>query len=68
MYRTDEKNNRLMLFKNPYEEGNGLNPHERTFLKKALFHFAKLRAFRNGDLNFEKKYKNPNSKELQEYI
>lgn len=68
MYRTDEKNNRLMLFKNPYEEGNGLTPYERTFLKKALFHFAKLRAFRNGDLNFEKKYKNPNSKELQEYI
>ena len=42
LYQTDEKGNRLLIFKNPYDDPT-LKQHERIFLKKVLFYFNKYR-------------------------
>ena len=43
LYETDEKGNRLMQFKNPYDISNDLKDYEREFLKKILYEFHKIR-------------------------
>lgn len=43
LYETDQEGNRLMQFKNPYDNFNDLKDYERKFLKKVLYEFHKLR-------------------------
>lgn len=43
LYEVDAQGNRLMQFKNPYDDFNDLHDYEREFLKKVLFEFHKLR-------------------------
>lgn len=43
LYETDLNGKRLMQFKNPYDDFNDLKPYERTFLKKILYEFHKIR-------------------------
>ena len=43
LYEKDEQGNRLMQFKNPYDDFNDLKDYERSFLKKILFEFHKVR-------------------------
>lgn len=43
LYEVDEDGNKLMVFKNPYNPNADLKPYERTFLKKILFQFYKVR-------------------------
>ena len=43
LYEVDQNGNRLMQFKNPYDDFNDLKPHEREFLKKILYEFHKVR-------------------------
>ena len=43
LYEKDEQGNRLMQFKNPYDDFNDLKDYERNFLKKILFEFHKVR-------------------------
>jgi hypothetical protein len=51
------------LFKNPYEQGNGLDEADRKFLKRALFIINKIRFIAN---DFE--YKDENDPKLQKFI
>lgn len=65
LYRQNEKGERELIFKNPYDD-TSLSQAERTFLKKALFHLAKMKK-RMGlyqDFNF----KNENDPKLIEWI
>ena len=41
-----QKDNPMMLFKNPYDDTNDLKPHERLFLKKTLFYLNKVKESR----------------------
>lgn len=41
-----QENNPMMMFKNPYDMSNDLKPHERKFLKKALFYINKVKESR----------------------
>lgn len=43
LYETDQDGNRLMQFKNPYDDFNELKEYERDFLKKILYEFHKIR-------------------------
>ena len=43
LYEKDEDGNRLMQFKNPYDDFNDLKDYERVFLKKILYEFHKVR-------------------------
>ena len=52
-----------LLFKNPYEQGNGLDEADRKFLKRALFIINKIRFIAN---DFE--YKDENDPKLQKFI
>lgn len=51
LYETDEKGQRLMQFKNPYDEFNDLKNYERKFLKKILYEFHKIRCEMLGRTN-----------------
>lgn len=48
LYVRGDKNERLNIFKNPYDNNEYLQQFERTFLKKALFIFAKYRYMNQG--------------------
>ena len=65
MYQRDINGNKLMLFKNPYDNSNDLTPIERKFLKKALFEFNKIRQIRRNDI---KKFISPDDPQIAEYI
>ena len=65
MYQKDSSGNRIMLFKNPYDNSNNLNPAERKFLKKALFEFNRIRQIRRKDI---KKFTSENDPAIAEYI
>ena len=51
LYETDENGQRLMQFKNPYDEFNDLKNYERKFLKRILYEFHKIRCEMLGRTN-----------------
>lgn len=61
-----QKDNPMMMFKNPYDESNDLKPHERLFLKKVLFYINKVKESRF--LGSKHKFNNYNDPKISEYI
>lgn len=51
LYEKDGNGDRLMQFKNPYDEFNDLKDYERKFLKSILFEFHKIRCKTIGITN-----------------
>lgn len=47
LYQVDENGTNTFLFKNPYDPNVDLKQHERTFLKKILYEFYKVRIAMN---------------------
>lgn len=66
LYQVDEKGNRLLIFKNPYDNTNDLKPHERKFLKKALFYLNKVKTAKSP--NAKVLFKDENDPEIDKYI
>lgn len=64
-FRNLFEDNDEMRFKNPYDNKNDLKEYERTFLKKALFIFAKYRYQNNGRVF---SFTDPNSEEYKEFV
>ena len=66
LYALDEQGNRTLTLKNPYNPAEDLTDYERTFLKKLLLDFNKIRArmYGNKDFNFT----DVNSDALKAYI
>ena len=61
-----QENNPMMMFKNPYDETNNLKPHERLFLKKALFYINTVKEKRfPGSKHMFSNYNDP---KIAEYI
>ena len=69
LYKQNEKGEHLMEFRNPYldsDEFGRLDSADRTFLKKALFVFAKFRCLASGKQFDIKSYDDPKLKEFIE--
>lgn len=61
LFQTDEKGQRIMVFRNPYTDSD-LKPHERIFLKKALFFFNKY------NFKEKQKFKSWDDPKIADYI
>lgn len=68
LYATDSDGKRILRFKNPYineSDNNYLTKAERTFLKKALFEFNRIRQIRRNDIKQFTSWTDPR---IAEYI
>ena len=65
MFKTNLEGQNTWEFVNPYDLASDLNSHERSFLKFALFQFAKLRSERLG---YPFNFKDENDSKLIDYI
>ena len=65
MYQKDNSGNKIMLFKNPYDNSNDLTQPERKFLKRALFEFNRIRQIRRNDI---KKFTSADDPAIADYI
>ena len=61
-----QKDNPMMMFKNPYDESNDLKSHERLFLKKVLFYINNVKESRFP--GSKHKFNSYNDPKIPEYI